>query len=366
MRISLFYHSLLSDWNHGNAHFLRGIVTDLINRGYEVQVFEPHDSWSLANLIQDHGYGPVDEFRSNYPKLSTCRYSIETFDLSQALDQSDLVLVHEWNTPEIVKEIGLHRSQGGSYQLLFHDTHHRMVTQFEEMSRYDLQHYDGVLAFGKTIQDLYLSTGLAQRAWTWHEAADTEVFYPRKPLELEGDLIWIGNWGDEERTEELHEFLIGPSLELGLKTRIHGVRYPETAQKALKDTGIDYRGWLPNFKAPEMFSRFKFTVHIPRRPYVQALAGIPTIRVFEALACGIPLISAPWEDTENLFNPGRDYLVARNGSEMRKFMAQLIQDQDLADHLRRNGLDTIQKRHTCRHRVDELLTIYNELTRGEV
>ena len=43
------------------------------------------------------------------------------------------------------------------------------------------------------------------------------------------------------------------------------------------------------------------TVHVPRRPYVDALPGIPTIRVFEALACGIPLVSAPWRDEEGLF-----------------------------------------------------------------
>ena len=56
---------------------------------------------------------------------------------------------------------------------------------------------------------------------------------------------------------------------------------------------------------PEVFARFRVTVHVPRRPYVEALPGIPTIRVFEALACGIPLVCAPWDDAEGLFTPGR-------------------------------------------------------------
>jgi spore maturation protein CgeB len=53
---------------------------------------------------------------------------------------------------------------------------------------------------------------------------------------------------------------------------------------------------------------------------VQALPGIPTIRVFEAFACGLPLVCAAWEDAEGLFTPGEDYLVAHDGREMTRQM----------------------------------------------
>ena len=55
MRVVLFCHSLVSDWNHGNAHFLRGIVTELQSRGVEVRVFEPVNAWSVVNLLGDAG-----------------------------------------------------------------------------------------------------------------------------------------------------------------------------------------------------------------------------------------------------------------------------------------------------------------------
>jgi spore maturation protein CgeB len=90
---------------------------------------------------------------------------------------------------------------------------------------------------------------------------------------------------------------------------------------------------------------------------VTALRGIPTIRPFEALACAIPLISAPWDDVEGLFTPGRDFLVARDGNEMRRQMQAVLHDRALAQELARHGLDTIQRRHTCAHRVSELLNI---------
>ena len=88
------------------------------------------------------------------------------------------------------------------------------------------------------------------------------------------------------------------------------------ALSALSSAGIEVGGWLPNFHVPDVLARFRVTVHIPRRPYVEALPGIPTIRPFEALACGIPLVSAPWDDAEHLFAPGQDFLVAGTGAEM--------------------------------------------------
>lgn len=177
----------------------------------------------------------------------------------------------------------------------------------------------------------------------------------------EGDLVWIGNWGDDERSAELHEFLIGPALRLGLAGRVYGVRYPADAREALNASGLIYSGWLPNYRVPMIFSRFHLTIHIPRRPYVTALPGIPTIRPFEALACGIPLICSPWEDVERLFTPGKDYLVARNGREMEEQIKVLLHEPSTARALAEHGYRTILERHTCRHRVDELLAIGREL-----
>ena len=361
MNFALFYHSLLSDWNHGNAHFLRGIVTELLGRGHAVTVFEPADSWSLQNLLSEHGREPLLKFATAYPGLSSIQYEPSQLDLDQALDQADMVIVHEWNTPALVQRIGEHRRLGGNYRLLFHDTHHRMVSDPKAMAMFALENYDGVLAYGQVLQQIYEQTGCVRRAWTWHEAADTRLFRPLPGQAVEGDVVWIGNWGDGERTTELQEFIIQPIKNLGASARVHGVRYPEHARRALADAHIAYGGWLPNFEVPQVFARFRATIHVPRRPYVLALPGIPTIRPFEALACGIPLICAPWDDSENLFKPGRDFLVAKDGREMERQLKAVLTDEALALELVGNGLRTIRARHTCGHRVDELMSIYAEL-----
>jgi spore maturation protein CgeB len=361
MRVVVFSHSLVSDWNHGNAHFLRGVVAELQARGHEVDVREPAAGWSRENLVREHGRRPLREFAAAFPRLSSQVYDPATLDLGGALDGADLVLVHEWNEPSLVRRVGEHRARHGGYRLLFHDTHHRAITAPQAMERFDLSHYDGVLAYGEVIRRLYLERGWARRAWTWHEAADTRVFAPRSGVEPEADLVWIGNWGDGERSAELHEFLLRPARRLRLRGSVHGVRYPRPARLRIRLAGLRYRGWLANHRAPDAFARHRLTVHVPRRPYVEALPGIPTIRPFEALACGIPLVCSPWEDAERLFRPGEDYLVARDGAEMREAMRAILDDAALAERLRASGLETIRARHTCAHRVDELLAIDSEL-----
>lgn len=364
MRVVMFYHSLISDWNHGNAHFLRGVVTELKTRGHDVIVYEPQDGWSLRNLLEHYGEEAVQDFREAYPHLQSVLYRAADLDLDHALDGADLVIVHEWNDHDLVRRIGKHRAKRGGYKLLFHDTHHRSVTDPASMARYDLSHYDGVLAFGQVIRDIYLNRHWANQAWTWHEAADVRIFKPNPNLSTVGDLIWIGNWGDEERSAELFEFLIEPVKAMNLRAKVHGVRYPQSACDALHAAGIEYGGWLPASAVPGAYSCYRLTIHVPRRPYVERLPGIPTIRVFEALACGIPLICSPWRDAEGLFTPGRDFLIARSGDEMKQHIRTLLSDPAAAAALAERGRATVLARHTCAHRVDELMRIHHTLDEG--
>ncbi len=349
MRIAYFTHSLASCWNHGNAHFLRGVLRELASRGHSVVAFEPEGAWSLKNLLADAGPDGAEAWRADYPELHTTHYTgVPEFE-------ADLVLVHEWNDPALVAALGRARKHDAHYQLWFHDTHHRAVSDPDAMQRYDLSGYDGVLAFGATLAAVYRGWGWGDRVHVWHEAADIRQFRPPLHETTRRGAVWIGNWGDGERTAELEQFLLAPMADTQTSLDIYGVRYPDEGRALLSRYGVHYRGWLPNARAPEIFARHEVTVHVPRRFYSTVLPGIPTIRVFEALACGIPLVSAPWDDCEQLFAPGEDFLVARNGAEMRGHLSAIRHDPALRAALTRHGLATIRARHTCAHRVDELL-----------
>jgi len=362
VKVVLFVHSLRSDWNHGNAHFVRGVASELVHRGHEVVAWEPAGAWSAANLARDHGAAALDAWRGAYPELAGAVrvYDPAALDLAEALDGADVALVHEWNEPALVARLGAERARRPGLRLLFHDTHHRAATRPDEMARFDLSRYDGVLAFGRVVRDLYLARRWARRAFTWHEAADVRRFRPIA-AEPAADVVFVGNWGDEERSDELRTFLLGPVRDLGLSARVFGVRYPPHARAALAAAGVSYGGWLPNHEAPRALASHRVTIHVPRRPYAEALPGIPTIRPFEALACGTPLLCAPWEDAEGLFRRGTDHLVARDGAEMRRHLRAVLDEPALARSIAEEGQSTIVARHTCGHRVDELLAIVRGL-----
>ncbi|HVF84283.1 MAG TPA: glycosyltransferase [Sphingomicrobium sp.] len=365
MRIVYFTHSLQSCWNHGNAHFLRGVLRELSSRGHEVAALEPDGAWSLENLLKDHGTHGLRAWQQAYPELSSTTYGAQA-DVDELTDRADLVIVHEWNEPALVASLGRLRKEGARFNLLFHDTHHRAVSDPQAIRAFDLSGYDGVLAFGETLSEVYRRWGWGDRVWTWHEAADTRLFRPPTgELEREG-LVWIGNWGDGERSTELEEYLFRPAQQAELPLDIFGVRYPPEALATLQQFGVRYHGWLPNAGAPHVFAEHLATVHVPRRFYTTLLPGIPTIRVFEALACGIPLVSAPWDDCEGLFTPGKDYLVADDGTAMTRHLQALAADPDLRRNLAQHGLATIRARHSCAHRVDELLAIVAQLTPEKV
>ena len=362
--VAYFAHSLRSDWNNGNAHFLRGLLSSLSRLGHEVIVFEPAEEWSLSNLQSEvRGAESLEQFAATYPDLAIRSYDAsdvaETALWREALAEVDFVVVHEWNPPELANSLvearcGLH------FRLVFHDTHHRASSSPEQIRLFGIDRFDGVLAFGDALSSIYRERFGIDRVWTLHEAADTEVFKPYLQTRKAADVVWIGNWGDDERSAEIKRFLLEPASELSDRSFfIYGVRYPEQGLAALRAAGVRYGGYLPNLEAPMAYAEARVTIHIPRQQYVSAMAGIPTIRVFEALACGIPLISAPWEDKERLFREG-DYLTVCNAAEMRCAMQRLLDDPEAAAAQAQRGLETVLSRHTCRHRAQQLSTIFEE------
>ena len=365
LRFAFFAHSLRSDWNHGNAHFLRGLMRSMVELGHDVTIFEPRHGWSIDHLLEEEsGPAALRKFSEVYSELRISLYNSDAASDSgfwrSALKDFEIVILHEWNPPVLAHTLLEARDELG-FCLLFHDTHHRASSSPEQIRLFGSDRFDGVLAFGDALRNIYRQQFGIRNVWTFHEAADTSVFHPQPHTTKNTDVVWIGNWGDDERSNELCEFLLRPAATLRqYRFKIFGVRYPENGLAALRHAGVCYGGYLPNLGAPAVYSAARLTVHIPRQQYVTAMTGIPTIRVFEALACGIPLISAPWEDTEQLFREG-DFRFVRSGMEMRGAIETLLSDRAAAEEQALRGLETILSRHTCRHRAEELTAICEEM-----
>jgi spore maturation protein CgeB len=365
-RIAYFVHSVRSDWNNGNAHFLRGLLRALGKLGHRPVIFEPCREWSIRNLrSESSAEEALTQFAIEYSDLDIRLYDIESSGhrgiLRQALEECEVVILHEWNPPIMARTLLALREEIG-YKLLFHDTHHRAFSSLSQIRDLCIDQFDGVIVFGEILRKLYRENLDIRHVWTLHEAADITAFRPRPGVAKMQDVVWVGNWGDDERSREIREFLLDPALALGdTSFTVYGVRYPPEGLAALGASGVRYGGYLPNLQAPETYAASRITLHIPRRQYVTELPGIPTIRVFEALACGIPLISAPWQDVEELFRED-DFLLVSSAEEMREAMMFLLSHPRAAAAQALRGLETILARHTCLHRAKELSSLCEELT----
>jgi spore maturation protein CgeB len=368
IRFRVFAHSWVSDWNQPSAHFLRGLVHELVLLGHEVRCYEELGSWSLTNLVDQEGevaVRAIDQFRREFPDLDV-RFYRQNANLRETLTLelggADVVIIHEWNHPEVANTILSLKAELG-FLCLFHDTHHRAITNTSEILRFHLQCFDGVLAFTESIRRIYADGFGVPQAWTFHEAADVRHFYPREaPREI--DLLYVGYCQEAECSRELTEYLIEPVAELrDCKAVVHGVQYSEQARQALAEAGIEYRGYLPNLMAPDVYSRTPLSLHVPERPNSSEARDIPSVRMFEALACGSPVLCAPWHDRERLFRSGEDYIVVHSGAEMKTKIQRLLRDESARRQIGANGRETILRRHTCAHRAAQLVDICEGLSK---
>jgi spore maturation protein CgeB len=325
---------------------------------HTVVCYEQDDNWSLTHLLARRPTA-IAEFEAQFPDLRYVRYApgpdLESW-LRTELQTCDVVLVHEWNTPAVVTALGRIARQL-DLPAWFHDTHYRVVLDPSYRATLELETFYGILAYSPSLAARYRALGFSRVA-VWHEAADTTVFYPRQAART-ADVVFVGNYGDTDRDAELHDYVFQPRLaHPELSYAIYGARYPHSIVEAFAD-GLDvqYRDWLANVDVPAVYAGAGIVLHVPRRQYVDQLPGTPTIRMFEALACGACLVSLPWPDTDRLFTAGEDYAVVASPAEMVEIIGWLATDHAAAAEFGRRGLATIRARHTCDHRASELLEL---------
>ena len=294
-----FTHSLRSCWNHGNAHFLRGVLRELQALGHDIVSFEPERSWSLDNLLRDGGDAGLEPFRRELSRLTPRTYA-EGVDVAGLVDGADLVLVHEWNEPALVAAVGAagarSRPPGFTHAVPRHSPSRR------ERARRD-----------RSLRSAALRRRAGVRPHARRRVREAGLERPRPRLARGGRRRAVQAAHDPGRaTGARLDRQLGRRRaharagDFPARPRARGRPAARRLRRALSGGGAG-RCWnvtarataagSPNASAPEVFARHLATVHVPRRFYVtEQLPGIPTIRVFEALACGIPLVCAPWRD----------------------------------------------------------------------
>ena len=340
MRIVMFYHSLLSDWRNSDAHFLRGAARELVERGHDVELYEPDGNPYLANLSKQYGQNPIARLKHSYPSLKFNTYNLTTLEIDKITEKADLVIVGDYNHCELIEKFPAKNFR--NYNLVLHLLHSKTCRNMEN--------YDGALVSSNTIVE---NAESFKTIGAWNNAVDTRLFYP-KPSVAEADVIWTGDWFGEEESY-INEYIIKPVFNLKLKATIIGTGFPETVIEDFKAKGINYIEWLPNWEMPAVLAKHKLAINFALSPGAGS-----TLSLQQLMACGIPVVSV-LKEYEELFVAGRDYLFARSGTEMQAMMQDLILDKEKATELAVNASRAVNRRHTCFHRANELETLCEKL-----
>ena len=326
-----------------------------------VDVYEPRDALERGEpRARARRGGARRVSRTPIPGCGSRRY-----DLGDARPRRARSTAPTWcsstsgTTRRWSRRIGEHRARGGGYRLLFHDTHHRAVTDAGGAWRATTSRdYDGVLAFGDVIRDLYLARGWARARLDLarggrHARLPAAAGEPR-----EGDLVWIGNWGDDERDGRAARVPARAG-----RRRSACARRPRRALSAARagarcaDAGIAYGGWLPNYEVPRR-------LRAPRRDGARAAAAVRrgaarASRRSALRGAGLrhPAGVRALGRREGLFAPGATSSSRATAPRCASTCARARATRRLRARSPSTAASTILARHTCAHRVDELLAI---------
>lgn len=336
--------SVTSSWGNGHATTYRGLMRELCARGHRVLFLERDQPWYAKNRdLPQPPYGRTELYRS----LATLK---DRF--AREVRQADLVIVGSY-VPEGIA-VGEWVTQTATGLTAFYDidtpvTLARLASgDLDYLSRDLIPRYDLYLSFtgGPTLERLEREFG-SPGARALYCSVDPDLYHPA-PIPLKWDLGYLGTYSpDRQPTLEL--LLLEPARDWQLgRLVVAGPQYPRRIQ------------WPPNVEriehlAPAQHRHFynaqRFTLNITRADMIAA-GFSPSVRLFEAAACGTPIISDVWEGLDRLFKPDEEILLARTADEVLQYLRELPNSERAA--LGRRARQRVLTEHTAAHRAAEL------------
>jgi spore maturation protein CgeB len=344
MRIVLLGLSITSSWGNGHATNYRGLVRALTERGHDVLFLErdvpwyaahrdlPRPPWGTTRL-----YGSLDELRSEHATaireaelvlvgsyvpegVAVGEWAIETtrglaafYDIDTPVTLAKLARGdHEYLTPRLVRRFGLYLSFTGG-------------------------------PVPRRIED-ELGSPCAR---AFHCLVDPDA-YPVLDREARWDLGYLGTYSDD-RQPALERLLLEPARRHpGLRCVVAGPQYPDAIDWP---TNVERLEHLPPGDHAAFYAAQRFTLNITRADML-ATGWSPSVRLFEAAACAVPVISDAWEGLEAFFAPGSEIVVAADGEDVRRTLLDTEESRRRA--IGRRARRRVLAEHTARHRAVEL------------
>jgi spore maturation protein CgeB len=218
--------------------------------------------------------------------------------------------------------------------------------------------YDLYLSFtgGPTLQRLEQQYG-SPRARVLYCSFDPELYFPEdRPLQW--DLGYMGTYSDD-RQPSVRAFLLEPARQQPQgRFIIAGPQYPDVGSWP---TNVTHQPHLPPAEHRHFYNAQRFTLNVTRADMIQA-GWSPSVRLFEAAACGTPIISDRWAGIETLLVPGEEILLVDSTHDVLRVLDEVGEDERL--RLAERARARILAEHTAAHRAAEVETYALELLSG--
>jgi spore maturation protein CgeB len=355
LRLVVLGLSLSSSWGNGHATTFRALLKQFAARGHDILFLERDVPWYANNRdIADPDYCRL-EFYADLDDLQKWRGEIA---------DADAVMVGSY-VPEGVA-VGRFVQETAEGVTAFYDIDTPVTLaklergDYEYLSPEIIPGYDVYLSFtgGPTLQHLerHYKSPAARALYC---SVDPQA-YPPLDAPKSWDLSYLGTYSPD-RQPTLERLLIEPArLMPDRRFVVAGPQYPADIDWPSNVERIEH---LPPSEHAEFYAASRFTLNVTRADMINA-GWSPSVRLFEAAACAVPVISDKWEGIESLFTPGREMLLAERSEEVVAILRSRS-DQDAAA-MGRAARARVLNGHTAADRAAELESHLREAASASV
>ena len=344
LRVVIFGLSVTSSWGNGHATTYRGLIQGLTSLGHSVTFFERDLPWYAKNRdLPDPPYARLH--------LYTSLSDVKRKFAAQVRD-ADLVMVGSY-VPQGI-ELGEWVTRTARGVTAFYDIDTPVTLgklargENEYVSPRLIASYDLYLSFtgGSTLRHIERQFGAAM-ARPLYCSVDPSLYRPQQHQPVY-QLGYMGTYS-ADRQASLENLLLEPARRLP-KTRmvVAGPQYPANIFWPANVVRIVH---LSPAQHPSFYSRQRFTLNITREE-MRSVGYSPSVRLFEAAACGTPIISDDWPGIDEFFRPGTEILIAHSTENVMRYLRSIDESERMA--IGAKARERILSRHTAKHRAAEL------------
>ncbi|HZF52035.1 MAG TPA: glycosyltransferase [Polyangiaceae bacterium] len=343
--------SITSSWGNGHATTYRGLLRELAKRGHKALFLERDVPWYRDNRDLPNPPYCTTELYSSFEELHD--------RFAASVCEADITIVGSY-VPDGDK-VGAWVQRTAKNLTGFYDIDTPVTLQglatggCAYLTPALIPGYDLYLSFtgGPTLTRIEKQYG-AKRARPLYCSADPSLYYPEDASEKWG-LGYLGTYSSD-RQPALEALLIEPARSLAHERFVvAGPQYPDSV---VWPANVERLNHVPPSEHRTFYCSQRYTLNITRRDMIAA-GYSPSVRLFEAAACGTPIISDAWEGLSAFFTPDLEILVARSPADVRRVLLEVPETRRRS--ISRRAAARVLREHTAAHRAAQLEAYVEEL-----